>query len=77
MLAKAVCMKCKCKNSLVGWSISSEGYWNDGSVCCPAVFDAEKRQNVFTRSVQVKEPPPNKCPYTLEHALAKGTENAE
>lgn len=65
MLSKQVCKKCKEIHIHSGWSKVAEQLWNSGTAFCPAKFSV-------ALDVSVKAPPPDWCPYVLEHALAGG-----
>jgi len=66
-LKKKLCMRCW-ENSVgksVGWAASDERRWKEGCVWCPMDFQSNREYN--PRSIT--EPPPNKCPFYLEHVI--------
>jgi len=84
MLNKEYCQKCldeerkRCKKSWdnlveketykrmkIMWNKSNEKNWKKGRVFCPYVYIEKGESSVR----DIKEEPPNKCPYYLEHVI--------
>jgi len=66
MLNKECCKKCH-KNRLGEWDEIDDVDWRQGEIFCPD-------DNVELREVyggKITEPPPDDCPFILEHILTK------
>lgn len=85
MLNKSICKKCingsnfpeyftGCFEQEGGlkfsWNENDEEGWNKGVVACPLIFeeDFEKARAIST-GLLIDGPPPNACPFSLEHLL--------
>lgn len=70
MLSMNVCKRCRNRispDALYQWTEDSTKLWILSRVVCP----------FGDPYISIKDSPPKRCPYDLEHALAAGVENAE
>lgn len=69
MLSKSICQKCY-ENHGKQWD---EALWCDEAikhfVVCPAIVAVKNFGNIVGRLVKSSNPPPDYCPYHLEHIL--------
>jgi len=66
-LSKKLCQKCVNKTEDIGWKKKyDEERWDVGEVLCPLIYIGKER-----RTIKIKDKPPPKCPFILEHILTK------
>jgi len=63
MLKKKLCIKCR--NKWIGWHKDDEQYWEEKRLifCPPDYKEGESRMR------EIKDKPPEKCPFILEHTI--------